>query len=239
MPFPRLDASSAVHSRSPSRSLPDAVIRAFSSSLTTTVFSQRSMRRFDTSPRRAAPKGQTFISCTAPRSITQLPSNLPRSWHTPVAQRPLVDPKVASDLGDGLAGLEHHLHGLSLELRAEPPPRLWHGQILSAQSHCPRSLVHPSARPDWRVTPPAGTALLRWADVHVSKIAEAFGKHQLAGRRPSDARRSTRMGPEARRMSPHGPPSVRCWRPVRTHRGPSGLTCGGTAGRATSQGQMS
>src|SRR3954451_13677047 len=143
MPFPRLDASSAVHSRSPSRSLPDAVIRAFSSSLTTTVFSQRSMRRFDTSPRRAAPKGQTFISCTAPRSITQLPSNLPRSWHTPVAQRPLVDPKVASDLGDGLAGLEHHLHGLSLELRAEPPPRLWHGQILSAQSHCPRSLVHP------------------------------------------------------------------------------------------------
>src|SRR3954454_3848518 len=59
MPFPRLDASSAVHSRSPSRSLPDAVIRAFSSSLTTTVFSQRSMRRFDTSPagrhRRARP----------------------------------------------------------------------------------------------------------------------------------------------------------------------------------------
>jgi hypothetical protein len=44
---------------SPSRSLPDAVIRAFFSSLTTTVFSQRSMRRFDTSPagrhRRAKP----------------------------------------------------------------------------------------------------------------------------------------------------------------------------------------
>src|SRR5680860_638643 len=30
----------------------------FSSSLTTTVFSQRSMRRFGASPRRAAPKGQ-------------------------------------------------------------------------------------------------------------------------------------------------------------------------------------
>src|SRR4051812_38871322 len=150
MPFPRLDASSAVHSRSPSRSLPDAVIRAFSSSLTTTVFSQRSMRRFDTSPRRAAPKGQTFISCTAPRSITQLPSNLPRSWHTPVAQRALIDAQVAGDLGDGLAGLEHHLHGLSLELRAEPAPLLWHGQILSAESHCPRSLVPP------RDGPPAG-----------------------------------------------------------------------------------
>src|SRR3954453_2129413 len=157
MPFPRLDASSAVHSRSPSRSLPDAVIRAFSSSLTTTVFSQRSMRRFDTSPRRAAPKGQTFISCTAPRSITQLPSDLPRSWHTPVAQGALVDPQVAGDLGDGLTGLQHHLHGFSLELRTEPSPLLWHGQILSAASHCPRSLVHPVPCPRGR-RPGAGGA---------------------------------------------------------------------------------
>src|SRR3954451_18441607 len=105
MPSPRLDASTVVHSRSPSRSLPDTVIRAFSSSLTTTVFSQRSMRRFDTSPRRAAPKGQTFIFCTAPRLITQLPSDLPRSWHTPVAQGALVDPQVPGDLGDRLVRL--------------------------------------------------------------------------------------------------------------------------------------
>src|SRR3954454_15432813 len=121
MPFPRLDASSAVHSRSPSRSLPDAVIRAFSSSLTTTVFSQRSMRRFDTSPRRAAPKGQTFISCTAPRSITQLPSNLPRSWHTPVAQGALVDPQLPGHLRDRLAGLEHQPDHTGLEVRIELP----------------------------------------------------------------------------------------------------------------------
>ena len=33
---------------------------AFSSSLTTTVFSQRSMRRFDVSPRRATPKGHNL-----------------------------------------------------------------------------------------------------------------------------------------------------------------------------------
>ncbi len=37
-----------------------------------------------------------------------------------------------SDLGRGLAGLEHHLHRFGLELRAEPSPLLWHGQILSS-----------------------------------------------------------------------------------------------------------
>jgi len=30
------------------------------------------MRRFDTSPRRAAPKGQTFITCTAPSQRSSL-----------------------------------------------------------------------------------------------------------------------------------------------------------------------
>jgi hypothetical protein len=44
--------------RSPSRSPPDASHDAFSSSLTTTVFSQRSMRWFGASLRRATPKGQ-------------------------------------------------------------------------------------------------------------------------------------------------------------------------------------
>src|SRR5260370_27576062 len=44
------------------------VTRAFSSSLTTTVFSQRSMRRLDASPRRATPGSQQFpIFRTAPR----------------------------------------------------------------------------------------------------------------------------------------------------------------------------
>lgn len=52
--------------------------------LTTTVVNQRSLRRFDVSPRRATPKGQTFISCTAPhpaRSPTQQP-HLLHSWRT-------------------------------------------------------------------------------------------------------------------------------------------------------------
>src|SRR5674476_308116 len=43
---------------SSSQSPPDVSWTPFSSSLTTTVFSQRSMRRFEASPRRAAPKGQ-------------------------------------------------------------------------------------------------------------------------------------------------------------------------------------
>ena len=71
---------------SSSRSPPDASPDAFSSSLTTTVFSQRSMRRLEASPRRAAPKGQqSFISRTAPHqenSPAYMAGSSPRSWHT-------------------------------------------------------------------------------------------------------------------------------------------------------------
>src|SRR5664279_2282057 len=53
---------------------------AFSSSLTTTVFSQRSIRWFDATPRRATPKGhQSFISHAAAhrlRSPTYIPTSL-------------------------------------------------------------------------------------------------------------------------------------------------------------------
>src|SRR6266571_8090155 len=56
------DTSTAVRLRSPSRSPPDTSPGAFSSSLTTTVVNQPSMRRFDATPRRATPKGhQSFI----------------------------------------------------------------------------------------------------------------------------------------------------------------------------------
>ena len=68
---------------SSSRSPPDASPGAFSSSLTTTVFSQRSMRRLEASPRRAAPKGQqSFISRTAPHQGTHLPT-----WRAPFCVR--------------------------------------------------------------------------------------------------------------------------------------------------------
>ena len=60
------DTSTAVRSRSPSRSPPDASPGAFSSSLTTTVFSQRSMRWFDASPEGRRRRATTFITCTAP-----------------------------------------------------------------------------------------------------------------------------------------------------------------------------
>src|SRR3954454_3304325 len=64
----------------------------------------------------------------------------------PVAQRAVVHPQIAGDLRDGLASLDHHLHGLSLELRAEPSTLLGHGPILSVERNCPRSLVHPKRR---------------------------------------------------------------------------------------------
>jgi len=37
-----------------------------------------------------------------------------------------------------LAGVDHHLHGLRLELRAESPTMLWIELILSAENHRPR-----------------------------------------------------------------------------------------------------
>ena len=60
------DTSAAIRLRSSPWSPPDTSRVPFPRSLTTTVFSQRSTRRFEASPRRAAPKGQTFISHTAP-----------------------------------------------------------------------------------------------------------------------------------------------------------------------------
>jgi hypothetical protein len=59
-----------------------------------------------------------------------------------------MDAEVTGDLGDRLAGLDHHLHGLSLELRAELAAMLWHEQILSAKRTCPRSLIHLTRSPD-------------------------------------------------------------------------------------------
>jgi hypothetical protein len=63
--------------RSPSWSPPDTSTGAFSTSLTTTIFSQHSMWWFEASPRRTAPKGQTFISHAAPHQealLHQAPS---------------------------------------------------------------------------------------------------------------------------------------------------------------------
>src|SRR5213079_1805159 len=75
--------SATIRSRSPSRSPPDASTDAFSSSLTTTVFSQRSMRRLEASLRRATPKGhETFISRTAPHQGPAPTSSPPRVQDT-------------------------------------------------------------------------------------------------------------------------------------------------------------
>src|SRR3954465_9738439 len=65
----------------------------------------------------------------------------------PVAQGALVDPQVAGDLGDGLTGLEHHLHGFSLELRAEPSPLLWQDKILSRSESLSKVFGTPHREP--------------------------------------------------------------------------------------------
>jgi len=61
------DTSSANHSRSSSRSLPDASYDTFSHSLTTTVFGQCSSGRFEAFPRRTTPKGHNPSSFTQHR----------------------------------------------------------------------------------------------------------------------------------------------------------------------------
>ena len=78
------DTSTAVRLRSPSWSPPDTSPGAFSSSLTTTVFSQRSMRRFDASPEGRRRRATTFITRTAPHQegLPTHTSSPPRSWHT-------------------------------------------------------------------------------------------------------------------------------------------------------------
>src|SRR5664279_3680004 len=58
---------------------------AFSSSLTTTVFSQRSMRWFDATPRRATPKGQQSFIFHAAAHRSRSPTYIPTSPSARVA----------------------------------------------------------------------------------------------------------------------------------------------------------
>src|SRR4051794_23222264 len=80
----------------------------------------RDVRRQATPPSPPMPTRSASIGGSAPTSV----------------------PRSPGDLGDRLARLDHHLHRLSLELRAEPPALLGHGHIISIEGTCPRSLVH-------------------------------------------------------------------------------------------------
>src|SRR5664279_2508275 len=119
---------------------------AFSSSLTTTVFSQRSMRWFDATPRRATPKGhQSFISHAAAhrlRSPTYIPTSLSaRVAHTRVGLRrdqdppdePASDPPVP-DPGPGKTGdlgiADHPLRDTSVHHRSGRRTRRRPRQVL-------------------------------------------------------------------------------------------------------------
>ncbi|WP_206062036.1 hypothetical protein, partial [Nonomuraea basaltis] len=111
-----------------SRSPPDAITDAFSSSLTTTVFSQRSMRRFEASLRRATSKGHDHHhpSSIAPdRSPT---SNSPsRSGHTaaPISLAEITAMPAGFDLpgmGAEVVGevIWHAEHNHQVKIRLTP-----------------------------------------------------------------------------------------------------------------------
>src|SRR5918997_2138020 len=98
-----------LHQRFACARLPDPYLThtcAFSSSLTTTVFSQRSMRRFDASPRRATPKGHNLH---LPRSTTSRSSaytiKLLSMFGTHVGFQKSA---CAADLGDRCVRLAGH-----------------------------------------------------------------------------------------------------------------------------------
>ena len=76
-PTRSIDTSTAIHSRSPSWSPPDASPAPSPHRSPPLPHDRRSMRWFEASPRRATSKGQAFISCTAPPSPTITYSSRP------------------------------------------------------------------------------------------------------------------------------------------------------------------
>jgi hypothetical protein len=61
--------------------------------------------------------------------LVRLRIGIPPRFH-PVTQSAVIDTQITSHFRDRLAGLDHHLHSLSLELRAELATLLGHEQIL-------------------------------------------------------------------------------------------------------------
>ncbi len=75
-----LDTSTAIHSRSPSWSPPDALPAPSPHRSPLRPHDQRSMRWFEASPRRGDSEGPTFIGCTAPPSPTITHSSRPPAF---------------------------------------------------------------------------------------------------------------------------------------------------------------
>src|SRR6476661_7125208 len=88
------DTSTAIRSRSPSRSPPDTSRVPFPHRSPRSRHRSRSMWRFEASPRRATPKGQqSLISCTTPLQQALPTSNSPpRSGHTPTTTSAMARP---------------------------------------------------------------------------------------------------------------------------------------------------
>jgi len=125
---------STLQQRSSSWSLPDASPGAFSSSLTTTVFSQRSMRWFEASPHRAAPEGHNPPSSAQHRIRSPTYIKAPSAFGT-----------HANDLGKRLCRATAHpsqrdrRHRLTSPLLVGSSPHLLWSP--SADNHLLRSRV--------------------------------------------------------------------------------------------------
>ena len=94
------DTSTAIRSRSPSRSPPDTSRVPFPHRSPRSRHRSRSMWRFEASPRRATPKGQqSLISCTTPLQQALPTSNSPpRSGHTPTTTNGTAPPRYLPPL---------------------------------------------------------------------------------------------------------------------------------------------
>jgi len=126
-----------------------------------------------------------------------------------------MNPEITSDLGGRTAGLQHHLHRLSLELRAEPATTFWHGpHPLEIKRTCPRSLVH--ATPP---APPPGAGRSRTATPAVRADRHPQDPTTRPRRRPPpliSARRMTCAGVSGTHSQQAGPQSNPRWRTLGT-----------------------
>src|SRR4051794_14555465 len=118
-----------------------------------------------------------------------------------------MDPQTPRDLRDRLPRLDHHLHGLSLELRTEPPTLLGHelhplgsGTPVQDQKYTPRTATTSS-----RCAPSHCGKRMRANPASSSASTGSASEHQIYG--GFRVRRSSTSKGRGARGGTHGSPS--------------------------------